>query len=64
MTIDIELIGIVIAVLSPVYAALWYLIILGTNNKSNILEMKTDLTELKVRFDNCTYCKKGVHDNR
>ncbi len=64
MTIDIELIGIVIAVLSPVYAALWYLIILGTNNKSNIIEMKTDLAELKVRFDNCTYCKKGVHDNR
>lgn len=63
MTVDIEFIGIVVAVLSPVYAALWYLIVLGTTNKNDIMELKSDIMDLRCKMDTCKYCKKGVHDN-
>ncbi len=55
-----ELIILGLTALTPVYGALWYLIILGTKNKSNIDEIKLDLTELKSRFDTCRYCQKGA----
>jgi len=56
---SIEYIGIGIAVLSPIYAALWYLIILGTKNKERVIEVQKDVSELKSRFDNCRYCSSG-----
>ncbi|MDP2363841.1 MAG: hypothetical protein Q8M94_08735 [Ignavibacteria bacterium] len=59
----IEIMGIGVAVLSPVYAALWYLIILGTNNKNNLNELKNDFAEVKSKFDSCRYCKQGADSN-
>ena len=64
MTVDIEFIGIIITVLSPIYASLWYLIILGTTNKNDILELKNDIFDLRTKMELCTYCKKGVHDHK
>ncbi len=46
-----ELIFLGLTALTPVYGALWYLIILGTKNKSKIDEIEFDLAELKNRFN-------------
>lgn len=60
MVAELELIGIGIIMLSPIYAALWYLVILGTENKSNISKMKTDIINITNRLDSCKYCLKGI----
>lgn len=54
---DIEILGIGITVLTPVYAALWHLIQLGTSNKAMISTMKLEIVELNGRLNNCRYCK-------
>lgn len=62
MVAELEIIGIGVIMLSPIYAALWYLVILGTENKSNISKMKTDIVTLTERLNNCRYCSssKGI----
>lgn len=60
MNIELEIIGIGVVMLSPVYGALWYLIILGTKNRAAIDKLKQDIERITERLDSCKYCIKGT----
>lgn len=60
MTIDIELIGIGITAVTPIYGGLWYLISEATRNKTNITNIQVDVSELKSKLNSCKNCVKGV----
>lgn len=58
MDIGFELLTIGIAMLTTIYAALWYLVILGTGNKNTIQNLTEDIKNLTDRLDKCRYCTK------
>ena len=59
MTIDLEILGIGITALTPVYGGLWYLVSEATRNKTNITNIQSDILELKSHIKTCKYCSKG-----
>lgn len=63
MTIELELIGIGITIMTPVYGALWYLIILGTNNKIAIKTLQDEIRTIKKQFEQCRYCVKSKQES-
>jgi hypothetical protein len=62
MVSEIEFIGIGVAFISPVYAALWFLIQLGTKNKSGIEELKNDISDMNHRINKCENLTKDINN--
>jgi len=59
MAIDLELIGVGITAITPIYGGLWYLVSEATRNKTNISNIQDDVTELKHKIQSCRSCLKG-----
>lgn len=61
MPIDIELLGIGLTVLTPVYGSLWYLVTIAIKNQTNITNIQLDVTELKLHLKSCRYCSNSSY---